>query len=388
MIRRLRIILPPVSFLLGILAFYLVFEGLILYFEWRVGARVPLNLRPGVAIPLGAALAYGAYRVVAFHPLYRANYRAWLERSPWTGRKPLPLGPIALVWEDGVVLSLLALLSLVDPALDPIRLVAYFLVGYLALLGIAFAPTGALSFAYVIAFGLGLVAWLMPGDPRFALAVAILLAALGQLGLRRSLNRFPWSLEWLTPALHLMKGDKDAFEASTPHGCGWPFDKLGLRGAKPSRVKLARRDALLIGPLIGWWVFVVGAAFSDPQDRIGFAGFAAAIGIWHLALFRLVNYVSGYMPPISFMGRLATFRWIIPGYDVVFVAPLCTLLFPMATYVMFATLWGLEADVSGPICLALGVFITFNMGPDLNRWELTGQHRIGPTNQTNRVKVG
>ncbi|WP_406693587.1 hypothetical protein V5E97_21370 [Singulisphaera sp. Ch08] len=387
MIQRLRVILPPASILLGILLFYLVFEGLILYYEWNVGGRIRLNVRPGVAIPLLAALAYGAYRVVAFHPFYRSHYRAWLERSPWTACKPLPLGPVALVWEDGVVLSLLALLSLVDPALDPFRLLAYFLVGYLVPLGMAFAPTGALVYAYIIAFGLGLVAQWMPADPRLALAVTILLAAIGQLGLRRSLKRFPWSLDWLTPIFSWVMSDKVAFEASMSGGCGWPFDKLGLKRLKPVPFELARRDAILIGPLVGWWLFAIGAGFSAPQNRIPFASLVACFGIGLLGLIRLLIYASGYLSPISLAGRLATFRWIIPGYDVIFVAPFCTLLLPLATYFTLA-LYGVTAEVSGPICLAQGLFITFNMGPSLKQWELTGQHRIVPTRTNELVKVG
>lgn len=387
MIHRLRVLLPPAFLMLAILGSYLILVGAILYFEWKVGGRVQLNIRPGVVIPLVAALALGVYRVVGFHPFYRSNYRAWLERSPWTSGKPLPLGTVSLVWEDGVILSLLALLSLVDPALDPIRLLAYFLVGYLAPLGMALAMTGTSAYAYVIAFGLGLVIRLMPVDLRLSLAVAILLAAIGQLGLRRSLKLFPWSLDWLTPILLGLKGDKIAFEASMPSGCGWPFDKLSLARSKPSPFALARREAILIGPLVGWWLFAIEAACEDPQERIQFGSLIAGAGIYSLGFIRLMTYCAGYLPPISIVGRLATFRWIIPGYDVIFVAPFCTFFFPSATY--FALVWwGVTGDVSGPICLAQGFFITFNMGPSLRQWELTGQHRIVPTRKSELVKAG
>lgn len=387
MIRRLRVILPPVPYLLAIFLFYLVFEGLVLYFEWKAGAAVPLNVRPGVVIPLLAALAFGVYRVVAFHPFYRPEYRAWLERSPWTAGRPLPLGPVALVWEDGVILSLLALLALVDPALDPVRLLGCFLVTYLGFLAIAFVLTKTFFCAYVLAFGLGLVVRLMPFDPLTAFAVAIVLAVVGHLGLRRSLRRFPWELDWLAPVVHWLKSDKIAYEASMPSGCGWPFDKLSLVRMKPSPFELTRREALLIGPLVGWWLYALEGGFADPEDRIKFAAFVASIGIWMLGLSRFVNYVNGYLPPISFLGRLATFRWIIPGYDIIFIAPLCTLVFPLA--VLGASVaWGVNAEAIGPICLALGLFITFNMGPDLKRWQLTGRHRVIPTKSNELVKVG
>ena len=41
---------------------------------------------------------------------------------------------------------------------------------------------------------------------------------------------------------------------------------------------------------------------------------------------RLLIYTGPFRPPISLRGRIATGRWVIPGYDYVLLAPLCTLL--------------------------------------------------------------
>ena len=123
MIRRLRLVLPPAGILLTYALVYTIFEGLVLAMEWRLGAPIRgMAGRPGVLLPLLAAALYGGFRVIAFHPVYRPKYRAWLESTPWTSGKPLPVGPVSLVWEDGVVLSLLCLLHLVQPELDPILL--------------------------------------------------------------------------------------------------------------------------------------------------------------------------------------------------------------------------------------------------------------------------
>ena len=57
------------------------------------------------AVPV--AFIYGIYRVVKFHPDTNQRYRDWLATTPWTYGKPLPLGPLRLVWEDAVIIACL-----------------------------------------------------------------------------------------------------------------------------------------------------------------------------------------------------------------------------------------------------------------------------------------
>ena len=89
----------------------------------------------------------------------------------------------------------------------------------------------------------------------------------------------------------------------------------------------------------------------------------------------------GYFPPISLLGRLATGRLIIPGYDQALVAPL-----------LLTTIVGLTGTITAfnhellpidpiyvvPIALTLTWWITVGMGPSLEVWRLTGNHRIAP----------
>src|SRR5262245_42747901 len=109
MIGRLRQILPvwtSVNFAL----IFLLLEGPVLYYEWKLGKPiVDLKIRPGTAITYVASAFYGIHRAVTFHPFYREEYRQWLELTPWTVRKPLPMASIALIWEDGIVLGALIL---------------------------------------------------------------------------------------------------------------------------------------------------------------------------------------------------------------------------------------------------------------------------------------
>ena len=121
---RLRMILPPIRFVIGFMVLYVLLEGTIVFLVWKAGAlRLDIPFRPGRFLVLNAALAYGGYRVLAFHPLYRAGYWAWLERTPWISPRPLPLGPVAIVLEDSAVLGVLTALAATQPDLHPAHVV-------------------------------------------------------------------------------------------------------------------------------------------------------------------------------------------------------------------------------------------------------------------------
>ena len=171
MIARLRIILPPLPVIILFGVIYLMLEVPVLIAQWRWGGPPPLA-RPGLAVVSFAAAAYGVYRVVAFHPFYRPDYRTWLAHTPWTVAKSLPVGPVAFVWEDLVVLAGFVLLTLAQPLLDPVRLASFCLLAYLVALALTLWPTGAGVFGYAVAFGIGLGVRLFL-DPWACLAAAM-----------------------------------------------------------------------------------------------------------------------------------------------------------------------------------------------------------------------
>jgi hypothetical protein len=90
---------------------------------------------------------------------------------------------------------------------------------------------------------------------------------------------------------------------------------------------------------------------------------------------RLLIYLNGYAPPISFRGRIVTGRWIIPGYDQVFVAPLLALIAgSWLPKVLINRGFGfVEANT---ISLIWVYFLILILGPSLKTWRLTGNHRI------------
>src|SRR5689334_10874057 len=124
MIGRLRLIVPSWGVLTFAL-FFLFFEAPVLYFEWRLGRRMlDLRIRPGTTLVYVAAAFYGMYRAVVFHPFCREDYRKWLEQTPWTVHRPLPMGPIPLIWEDGIILGLLILITLTQPIHSSVRILS------------------------------------------------------------------------------------------------------------------------------------------------------------------------------------------------------------------------------------------------------------------------
>ena len=104
---------------------------------------------------------------------------------------------------------------------------------------------------------------------------------------------------------------------------------------------------------------------------------------------RLFIYIGQNRPPISFRGRLATGRWILPG------------LRPGVRGAALHIADGCDRAGSGdlvgpayriityPLATAAVLIVALNMGPPLKRWRLTGHHRISPWggNDPNRVQL-
>ena len=93
------------------------------------------------------------------------------------------------------------------------------------------------------------------------------------------------------------------------------------------------------------------------------------------SIFRVLIYIGGYLPPISLFGRLFTGRLIIPDYDKVFWAPLCTLFTGIFLPVILNRI-----GVPRYLCIEITIFavlsLTLMLPPKLETWKLTGSHRI------------
>lgn len=370
MTRRLRVILPPTWALLTVALLYAALEGFMLLLEWQGGTTFEdLRARPAHVIIGTATVSLGFFRVLAFHPFFRFRYREWLARTPWTSRSPLPDGPVSLIWEDIILLSVLAGLVLHAAQFSPPRMLTTFLVSYLGILLVTLMTTGASAYGYAIAFGFGLIArlWQAPWE---ALGVALALYGVGQLGLRHSLAKFPWTPEanWFLESFRKSAG----LSGRTEMRCGWPYDQCPPKVGR--QVKVPITDAIVLCLLAGWWFFVLLSTASDPVDRALAAKQAPVFLSAGMAGIRVLIYLSCALPPISLVGRLAQFRWIIPGYDQIFIAPAtaCAVPFIIAPGLRRA---GVSDELIGSLAIALALFIVLKAGPRFEAWRLTGRLR-------------
>jgi len=221
--------------------------------------------------------------------------------------------------------------------------------------------------------GLGLVL-LLVYDSWAALAVAVALYGLAYVFLRRCLQAFPWGLDL----------DSDEPTTETPvvrptlqdqsKPMPWPLDVLRPRDPAPA---IAVRGALQIACLVAWYQFVV-AQLVAVSDQFILLGIAVGAVLAFAPLGRLGAYANKHESPLGLWARLFTGRWIIPGYDRIWIAPICS---GLAGVVMLAWLWllGMPSDVSCPLASAATVLVALTMPPTLGEWQLTGGFRLsGP----------
>jgi len=386
MIRALRwlwLVLPPGWAVAAFFLPYLLYEALRLWMELRVfgtGPRFESDvLGPPTYLIVATCVAYGGFRAIAFHPLFRPEYCKWLELTRWTDRKPLPAGPIHLVVQDLVVIGLLlALMHTWGMAI--LQAILAFAFVYQLLLVIPLWVTGLRWRSYAILFVLGAAIW----QSQNAAAVVTIVAALypfTYLSLRRSLERFPWQLPDWWPRLEVKP---DATREDRKPGrkyLGWPYDLL--QPLRPRwRIRLC--DGTAASVLLGWWVYAGLSHVSDFErdSPLPLAWFL----IFGAIAWRAVLYCGNYWWPISLWGRLWTGRWIIPRYDRVLVAPILALAVLFFGPVVMRFLH-VGIPLQAAVTVALIAWILMNMGPKLIVWQLTGGHRIHPGTADKRLFV-
>jgi len=365
---------------------FLVLEGLCRYLESNnIPIAVNVAIRPGYVWLFAVCAIYGLARVAAIHPIWNSGYHAWLELTPWTSEKSLPLGPVELVWEDGLIVGLLILLSATLPHPHAVHLLCAFLLSHLLALTVTLFLTGTWAIGYAAAFALGLPVWLWRA-PLPCLAAATFVYLLAYEGLRRGLEQFPWKRP------ERPRAEADLLSMGVPSTpLGWPYDRM-LRDVVGDH-KISRIDAVLCCMLLGWWLVVL-SSFMDVSDR---RVVLAAVYLGGLALcpiFRLYIYVKGYIFPITLWARIWTGRWILPGYDQVFVAPICSFLAGLLSLLLLREA-SVPLEIALPSATALTLLVALVMPPRLRHWRLTGRHRIVPAlafassqSNTEFIKVG
>ena len=331
------------------------------------------------AVILGAAAGcYALYRLWRFHPFCNRRYAAWLASSPWTPDKPLPLGPIYPVWQDAVVLGILTGVAHwhahVSPTL-PAMVFGFIFLAAMTLL-LAFTRT------WMPCLLLG-VLWPAPSLPLLrgleTLGIIASLIAVIWYGYRKSLQAFPWKRHDLKhPNSTTGSEVKPIMEIeiripglpNTPSArtldLGWPFFWLSP-GIECNSI--SRSTSFFISALVGWWTYCAIAGLQMPFSS-GAILFLAVPG----ALLRLVVYCSGLGPSFNLWGRLASGRIIVPGFDRVFVTPLCVVAWAIAggIVIRYSGSWSSAASA---FVVASTCFLLLSGGPTMRNWILTGQHR-------------
>jgi hypothetical protein len=303
-------------------------------------------------------------------------YRNWLESTPWCAGKPLPLGPPQLVLADA--LGLLALGAAAwrlggMPPLGLLLMLWLFFAPYLILLAFALWLTGEAYVGFAVLAMVGLTVRLGLG-PHAAIP-PILLAGYGlaYLGYRRSLRRWPWPARSLFVYDLYRTGLKPNPDAPPSGRFGWPFERLAPQFPL-APASIPTREAILVPILVGWWVYAsLALKPAAGPHTVSIVFMVASLG----SLLRLLLYVPGYEPPVSFLGRIATNRLIIPSFDQVFVTPLVA--FAMSLAVPF---WlggsGVPWEAGTSIALTVVLLVLFLGGPSRQRWWLTAQARMTP----------
>ncbi len=366
MIGRLRQVLPG-RLLVPLALLFIFFEGPVLYLEWRIGRPLlELKVRPGTVLIYLTAAFYGIYRAMAFHPFYQEDYRQWLELTPWTVHKPLPMGPISLILEDGVLLSVLILISLTQPYHYSIRIVNIFLISHSVFLAATFWSTGTRYFGYLAVFGVDLAILLWP-SPWICFAVTVSIYLVVYEGLWQSLARFPWPIEW---SLNDLLNTQGLTEKLVGPACGWPYDRFFRDIRTSEKYTMAPVDAILLSLVAGWSAYCIFSLVQDPDARLGMGSVLAAFVSYFVWLSRLVTYTNFYRPPISLWGRIWTGKWVIPGYDICLVGPAFAIVGGVLMYAMS------PRELRAAVAMTTVILLILLVPPELRKWRLTGKHRI------------
>jgi hypothetical protein len=251
---------------------------------------------------------------------------------------------------------------------------------------IALCYTGPTWCAYVLAFGLALVGRLAWISPWTALAAVVPVAIFSQVTLRLSLAAFPWELRLQairarfaqprdsTTAPRRNKSQQLAPEAEFTDVLRlWPHGALHTDGR--ARL-LTRLDFAMISLLAGFAAYCTSA--GAPHDRPDEPPLLIALSAWVMfsaVILRLFVYFSHHSPPITIAGRIATGRWLIPGYDIVFLTPLVVFVAWGASLILLSMVdapLSVTLEVTTSVCL----LIAFLGGPSLRRWQLTCPSRL------------
>jgi hypothetical protein len=376
-VRWMRQVLPRDTLVATAVGCDVLVELVYLWIAWRFGGvDESFFAKVRLIVQVVAATSYGVYRVGTFHPACDSDYRQWLRTTPWTPRSPLPMGPVHVVPQDIVLICASMLLCRVEDW-RVLYIPTAFFCAYCATLATFTWATGQKVLAYALGAGLGGVVFGIQ-YPVAAFGAAVTTALLAPVAIRASLRSFPWEL----PGYLAAKSFQQHIEDQQQQRIGWPFDVFT---PQPPKAWVSWTDGLGVSLLAGWWylAFYWQAEFGAKPFLWLIVAFTSGIG----GLVRLGVYATNHRPPISFWGRFATLRPWQRGYDEIVLSPalativgVCGLTLtvmaenPGARLAMQLPTWLPLLTAPGGLALSIGILLLG--GPGLERWRLSGRHRL------------
>lgn len=402
-LRWLRAVFPHWSWVVTMVVVVQLMASIAAAWQGKDPLQRPDDSNFGCLVSFGGAVCYAAYRVFAFHPLWNKSYSDWMLATPWNGRKRLPMGPVHLIPQDVVLVSLLVGLFWwwgkelgADLSKFIEALLAVSLGVYLLTLSVTLRLCDEWRGAYAVWFGIGGCVWSFGNVWLFwGLALVSYLCALA--GLKASWAGFPWSADKLQRTLKMIA---DASKGQTvvsvvaQDTLGWPFDWLS---PKPEREAFTPKQDVVLGSLLfGWLYNGVAVHAENHRNAILIQSFLATPFVLFLFLLgtgRITEYIQGLSAQLSLTGRLITGRLIVPRWDVAWL-PLWLLLilnsvlFSLAHNngaIVFMLPWW-DFRLAASMLLAFGMWTQLGNAPPFRKWRLTGNFRMNPDSLTVKQK--
>jgi hypothetical protein len=342
------------------------------YWIASLGGEMPIEfLRTRVLILCFFAGLLGFMRIKRCHPAFNSGYYNWLALTPWEFGKDLPHGSVFLTFSDGVVVAVLTLLAYFNDGYLTLTPVAACLGAYVLMTMYHLLVSKQLVYVTVFLFALPFAVYPHSNINISALAI-VGFYGLAYMGQRRWLKQFPWnSVFW--------KYDQRKALLDNALACNiinWPYKMLRGDGFDKG---MSLKTAFVVSSLLTWWLHVAGWA---EKEVFAVCYFVVLLGA---AFIRLFSYLSFGLPPISIAGRIVTGRLIIPGYDKIFIAPICVALVGFFMPEILMDL-GISKMLSYKISFFIFMMLAFTLPPTLKNWCFTGFHRITkPVNSNTRV---
>ena len=108
---------------------------------------------------------------------------------------------------------------------------------------------------------------------------------------------------------------------------------------------------------------------DNPHPWIFAMGIVVLFVFWRIGIFW-----ANHRPPISFIGRLRSRRFIIPGYDRILLPSIYGIVSSLGMAAFCATAC-IPSDYSAALIVYTGTFLVTGLKPSLREWNLTGHYR-------------